>query len=68
MRNFVGDTISAFQAAGVRLYNHAAMMLPLHSLPMRASNVFNAASKLGMCHQVRMSPRVPPLSRSPLSE
>ena len=27
------------------------MMLPLHTLPMRAAGVFNAAAKLGMCHQ-----------------
>ncbi|KAL1503698.1 hypothetical protein AB1Y20_012171 [Prymnesium parvum] len=51
MCNFVSDTIAAFLDAGVRLYNHAVMMLPLHSLPMRASNVFSAAAKLGMCHQ-----------------
>ena len=51
MRNFVGDTIDAFQQTGMRLYNHAVMMLPLNTLPMRASTVFKAAAKLGMCHQ-----------------
>jgi len=51
MRNLVGDTIAAFTAAGARLYNHAIMMLPLHSLPMRAKTTFDAAAKLGMCHQ-----------------
>ena len=50
-RNFVGDTISAFQACGAKLYNSAIMMLPLHSLPMRAAASFNATAKLGMCHQ-----------------
>jgi hypothetical protein len=27
------------------------MMLPLHSLPMRAAASFNASAKLGTCHQ-----------------
>ena len=27
------------------------MMLPLHSLPMRASAAFAASAKLGTCHQ-----------------
>ena len=36
MHSLVADTIAAFAAAGGRLYNHAVMMLPLHSLPMRA--------------------------------
>ena len=51
MRNFVGDTISAFIGAGARLYNHAVMMLPLNSVPMRAPAAFKATAKLGMCHQ-----------------
>ena len=50
-RNFVGDTVSAFQEHGARLYNHAIMMFPLHSLPMRAAASFNASAKLGTCHQ-----------------
>jgi len=51
MRNFVGETVDAFQAAGCRLYNSAVMVFPLNSLPMRASRQFKASSKLGMCHQ-----------------
>lgn len=47
----MADTIDAFQSAGARLYNSAIMMLPLHSLPMRAAASFNATAKLGMCHQ-----------------
>ena len=50
-RNFVGDTIAAFQASGAKLYNHAVMFLPLHSLPMRAAGTFQATAKLGTCHQ-----------------
>ena len=51
MRNFVGDTISAFLEAGAKLYNHAVMMLPLHTLPIRAAGAFKATAKLGTCHQ-----------------
>ena len=51
MRNFVGDTITAFLACGAKLYNHAIMMLPLNTLPMRAPMQMNATAKLGMCHQ-----------------
>ena len=51
MHSLVADTIAAFAAAGGRLYNHAVMMLPLHSLPMRAPAAFKASAKLGMCHQ-----------------
>ena len=51
MRNFVGDTISAFLACGAKLYNHAIMMLPLNTLPMRAPAALKATAKLGMCHQ-----------------
>ena len=50
-RNFVADTISAFQEYGARLYNNAIMMLPLASLPMRANSAFAATAKLGTCHQ-----------------
>ena len=50
-RNFVSDTIAAFQEHGARLYNNAIMMLPLASLPMRANASFNATAKLGTCHQ-----------------
>ena len=39
------------QASGARLYNSAVMMLPLHSLPMRASRTMKATAKMGMCHQ-----------------
>jgi len=51
MRNFVGDTIAAFLACGAKLYNHAIMMLPLNTLPMRAPAALKATAKLGMCHQ-----------------
>ena len=51
MRNFVGDTIAAFQQAGAQLYNSAIMMFPLHTLPMRVSGQFGATAKLGMAHQ-----------------
>ena len=51
MRNFVGDTVHAFQEAGASLYNHAVMLLPLHTAPLRAPGQFTASAKLAMCHQ-----------------
>ena len=51
MRNFVGETIDAFQEAGFRLYNSAVMLFPLHTLPMRVSKQFSKSHKLGMSHQ-----------------
>ena len=50
-RNFVADTIAAFESHGARLYNSAVMALPLHTLPMRAGGAFEATKKLGTCHQ-----------------
>ena len=46
LSNDAADEISAFQEHGARLYNHAVMMLPLHSLPMRAAASFNASACL----------------------
>ena len=51
MRNFVGDTVSAFQKAGCRLYNSCVMLLPFNTLPVRAGKAMASSAKLGMCHQ-----------------
>jgi hypothetical protein len=51
MRNFVGETVNAFEAAGCRLYNSAVMLFPLNTLPMRVAKQFNHSLKLGMSHQ-----------------
>ncbi len=50
-RNFVSDTITACQDAGMRLYNEAILINPAGTLPVRMSNQFNKSRKLGKCHQ-----------------
>lgn len=50
-RNFIGDTIQAFEDAGLRLYNEAIYITPTGSLAMRAMNMFRASRKLGKGHQ-----------------
>lgn len=50
-RNFVGETVSAFLAAGLSLYNEAILVTMVGSLPVRAGKQFTAARKLGKTHQ-----------------
>lgn len=50
-RNFVGDTIAACEAAGLRYYNEAVLITPNGSLAMRAGNMFRASRKLAKGHQ-----------------
>jgi DNA modification methylase len=50
-RNFVSDTIAAFQDAGARLYNEAILVTAVGSLPIRVGRQFSAARKLGKTHQ-----------------
>jgi len=50
-RNFVGETVSAFEAAGARFYNDAVLITAVGSLPVRAGRQFKAARKLGKTHQ-----------------
>lgn len=50
-RNFVADTIAAFQAAGLRLYNEAILVTIVGSLPIRVIHQFEAGRKLGKTHQ-----------------
>ncbi len=49
--NFVGDTVAAFTAAGLRLYNDAVLVTACGSLPIRAGKQFVATRKLGKTHQ-----------------
>jgi hypothetical protein len=46
-RNFVADTIEAFQAAGATLYNEAVLATAVSSLPLRAGRQFAVSRKLG---------------------
>jgi len=50
-RNFVGDTVSAFQDAGAGYYNEAILVTAVGSLPIRAGKQFEASRKLGKTHQ-----------------
>ena len=50
-RNFVVDTITAFQDAGAMLYNEAILVTAVGSLPIRAGRMFQAGRKLGKTHQ-----------------
>lgn len=50
-RNFIGDTIKAFEDAGAKLYNEAILVNVAGSLPIRAGRQFEAGRKLGKMHQ-----------------
>jgi DNA modification methylase len=50
-RNFVGDTVEAFRAAGLRYYNEAILITAVGSLPLRVGKQFSAGRKLGKTHQ-----------------
>lgn len=50
-RNFVSDTIAAFQDAGAKLYNEAILITAIGSLPIRVGRQFEAGRKLGKTHQ-----------------
>lgn len=50
-RNFVSDTIQAFQDAGAKLYNEAVLVTAVGSLPIRCGRQFDSGRKLGKTHQ-----------------
>ena len=50
-RNFVGDTVEAFRAAGLEYYNEAILVTAVGSLPIRVGKQFQAGRKLGKTHQ-----------------
>jgi len=50
-RNFISDTIKAFQDAGALLYNEAILVTVAGSLPVRATRPFVSGRKLGKTHQ-----------------
>lgn len=49
--DFVGDTVEAFQDAGLHYYNEAILVTAVGSLPIRAGRQFSASRKLGKTHQ-----------------
>lgn len=50
-RPFLQDTIAAFEAAGLALYNNAILVTITGSLPVRVGKQFTAGRKLGRTHQ-----------------
>ena len=50
-RNFVSDTITAFDMAGLALYNEAILVTSAGSLPLRVGKQFERGRKLGKQHQ-----------------
>ena len=50
-RGFVGDTVQAFRAAGLELYNEAVLVTAVGSLPIRVGKQFAGYRKLGKTHQ-----------------
>lgn len=50
-RNFVADTIAAFEDAGAAYYNEAVLVNTAASTGLRAARAFTASRKLGRCHQ-----------------
>lgn len=50
-RNFISDTITAFQDAGMKFYNEAILVTSLGSLAIRAGKQFTNSRKLGKAHQ-----------------
>jgi len=49
--DFVGDTIKAFKAAGLKYYNEMILVTSVGSLPIRAGRQFDAGRKIGKTHQ-----------------
>lgn len=50
-RNFVSETIGAFELCGARLYNEAILATSVGSACMRVTKQFNASRKMAKTHQ-----------------
>jgi len=50
-RNFVGETIKAFEDAGAKYYNEGILITSVGSLPIRINKQFQSGRKLGKTHQ-----------------
>lgn len=50
-RNFVSETIGAFETCGARLYNEAILATPVGSACMRVTKQFDASRKMAKTHQ-----------------
>lgn len=50
-KNFVKDTIEAFENAGAKYYNEIMLLNQYGSLPVRVARQFNSGRKIGRTHQ-----------------
>lgn len=50
-RNFVTDTILAFEKAGAKFYNEIILVTSVGTLALRAGRTFTASRKIGKTHQ-----------------
>jgi DNA modification methylase len=50
-KNFVPDTIKAFEDAGAKHYNEIVLLTPVGWLALRAGRTFSATRKIGKTHQ-----------------
>lgn len=50
-RGFVGDTIQAFEDAGLKFYNHAILVVSAGTLALRTGKQFRVSRKMGKQHQ-----------------
>jgi hypothetical protein len=50
-RNFVSETITAFDLCGAKLYNEAILATPIGSAGMRVTKQFNSGRKFAKTHQ-----------------
>jgi DNA modification methylase len=50
-RNLVGETIEAFEAAGIHYYNEIVLLNAMGSVPIRAAKQFNSGRKAARVHQ-----------------
>lgn len=48
---WVPDLVADMRAAGLGYYNHAVVVTPVGSLPIRTANQFRASRKMGKTHQ-----------------
>lgn len=51
LRDLVGLTVGALEAAGLAYYNDFIFVTPIGSLPVRAGKAFQATRKMGRTHQ-----------------
>ena len=50
-KNFVRDTIEAFEDAGLRYYNEMILVNSVGTLPIRVGRMFSSSRKVGRTHQ-----------------